>query len=846
MPAPMPDRGLSSAKAAALLQRYGYNELATDQRRTLLHIVREVACEPMFLLLLAAGGLYFLTGDRHEALILLGFVCVIIAVTVVQERRTEHALAALRDLSSPRALALRDGVPLRIPGREVVPGDLLMLSEGDRVPADARILESHELALDESLLSGESLTVFKHAAGQGSDAQVFAGTLLSSGQALIEVYATGPSTELGRIGKSLQGIDSASRSPLQGEIAALTRRLALIGMSLCLVLTLLFIWLRGGYLEGLLAGITLAMGILPQEFPVIMIVFLALGARRLAVARVLTRRLSAIEALGCATVLCVDKTGTLTQNRMAVAALVVGDEWLDVPDAAALADLPESFHPLLEYAVLASETEPHDPMERAFHALANTCLAGTEHLHPDWRLAHEYELSPELMAMSHLWQSRERSADTVASKGAPEAIADLCHLPPAMLDKVLAQAEQLADRGLRVLGVACARYDGQAWPPGQHDFDFEFVGLIGLADPLRAEVPAAVAQCYQAGIRVLMMTGDHPRTARAIALQAGLPAGRILTGSELQALPAASLHAELAEVDVFARVTPQQKLLLVQALQAKGELVAMTGDGVNDAPALKAAHIGIAMGKRGTDVAREAAALVLLDDDFAAIVGAIRLGRRIFSNLRQAMIYTLAVHIPIIGLSIVPVLLGMPLVLAPLHIAFLELVIDPACSVVFEADKGSPDLMEQAPRRQGDPLLSSRQLVLSLSLGGLATLMVIALYGVLLAQDTAVDEARTLAFAVLLLLNSVLIFSSRSSWPQWAQAFSGLSPVTDWVLSASLIALLAICLIPVLASPFGFVAPSLAGWLGVCALGLIGFLGFESVKLLLQWCWSSDREPDKS
>ncbi|MGL6070810.1 cation-translocating P-type ATPase [Craterilacuibacter sp.] len=829
-----PVKGLSSASAAALLQAEGANELASDQRRTVLRIVLEVAREPMFLLLLGAGAIYLLTGDAHEALILLGFVCVIIAVTVLQERRTEHALAALRDLSSPRALVIRDGVPQRIAGREVVRGDVLMLAEGDRVPADACVLESHELALDESLLTGESVAVFKNAAGEGTQARVFAGTLLTSGQALVQVCATGQMTELGRIGKSLQGMENKSRSPLQHEIAALTRRLALIGGGLCVLLTVIFIYLRGAYLEGLLAGITLAMGILPQEFAVIMIVFLAFGARRLAAARVLTRRLSAIEALGAATVLCVDKTGTLTQNRMAVAALVAGNEVLEVADGAALASLPEAFHPLLEYAVLASETEPHDPMERAFHALAKNCLAGSEHLHPDWRLAHEYELSPELMAMSHLWQGAEHRADTVASKGSPEAIVDLCHLMPQARDKVMAQAALLADRGLRVLGVACARYAGEVWPAGQHDFDFEFVGLIALADPLRTEVPAAVAECHQAGIRIVMMTGDHPRTARAIAQAAGLNAARILTGKDLQGMDALALGAALASVDVFARVTPQQKLALVEALQSRGEIVAMTGDGVNDAPALKTAHIGIAMGKRGTDVAREAAALVLLDDDFGAIVAAVRLGRRIFANLRQAMIYTLAVHIPIIGLSIVPLLLGVPLLLAPLHIAFLELVIDPACSVVFEAEKGDAGMMQQGPRHSGEALLSRQQILLSLCLGMMATLPVLGLYLALLAQAIPVDEVRTLAFAALLTTNAVLIFSSRSALPQWGRAFAGVSPVTRWVLAATLCALAAISFIPFLAQPFGFSPPPLGLWLAALGPGLASFVGFEAVKTLLR------------
>ncbi len=627
--------------------------------------------EPMFLLLLGAGSIYLLMGDVHEAMILLGFVVVIMAVTILQEHRTERALDALRDLSSPRALVLRDGAPLRIPGREVVRDDILMLSEGDRVPADGWVLSAHELALDESLLTGESLPVAKLAelpqespsesAGEGL--RVFAGTLVTSGQGLVRVSAIGSATALGRIGKSLQAIEQET-SPLQREMAWLTRRLAVIGILLCLLVTLLYVFSLGGWLAGLLAGITLAMGILPQEFPVILIVFLAFGARRIARQRVLTRRLGAIETLGETTVLCVDKTGTLTQNRMAVAALMVGEHSLDIAAASELKelqDLPERFHELLEYAVLASETEPHDPMEQAFHRLAQEYLANTEHLHADWSLAREYELSPDLLAMSHLWRIPGQRQHAVATKGAPEAIADLCHLAEPARQQVAAQAAEMAERGLRVLGIAKAAHRGADWPAIQHDFDFEFLGLVGLADPLRPEVPAAVEECRLAGIRVAMITGDHPRTAQAIARRTGIDDARILTGQQLQQLEAAgavAMREGIRGVCVFARVTPQQKLAIVEALKADGEIVAMTGDGVNDAPALKSAHIGIAMGKRGTDVAREAAALVLLDDDFGAIVQAIRLGRRIFGNLRQAMIYTLAVHVPIIGLAILPLLFG--------------------------------------------------------------------------------------------------------------------------------------------------------------------------------------------
>jgi Ca2+-transporting ATPase len=821
-------QGLSQAEAARRLAVEGPNELNAAQSRPLFRILLELAREPMFLLMLGAGAIYFLMGDKHDALLLLGFVVIIMSMTTLQERRTERALEALRDLSSPRALVLRDGTPQRIPGREVVRGDLLMLTEGDRVPADGKLLETHELSIDESLLTGESLPVTK-AAGD----RCFSGTLVGSGQGMVRVDAVGAQTELGRIGKSLATI-APEASPLQAEIAVLTRRLAAIGIGLCAVLTLLFVVIRGGWLEGLLAGITLAMSILPQEFPVTLIIFLALGARRLARQQVLTRHLNAIETLGETSVLCVDKTGTLTQNRMAIATLYANDQTLDLtalgPDEA----LPEDFHELVEFGVLASEIDPRDPMEQAFHRLAGQYLANTEHLHPDWDLVREYELSPQLLAMSHLWSRPGHRHQTAAAKGAPEAIADLCHLDEAQRQKVADEAARMAAQGLRVLGFAKARHDGGESPAIQHDFDFEFLGLAGLADPLRPEVPDAVRECREAGIRLVMITGDHPRTAQAIAERAGLDARQVVEGAALEQLSPEALAERLGTTSVCARISPHQKLRIVEAFKARGQVVAMTGDGVNDAPALKAAHIGIAMGRRGTDVAREAASLVLLEDDFAAIVAAIRQGRRIFANLRQAMIYTLAVHMPIIGLSVLPLLLGLPLLLAPIHIAFLELVIDPACSLVFEAERAAPDLMRRPPRARGAALVGMEHLHLSLVQGVLISLLVTATYALWLHGGAATDTARALAFITLVVGDVMLMLSSRSSARGMRSALRGLS-WTGWAVAAGTLAALALVTgIPALGNNFAFAPPSPLAAMAAVMAGLAALPLLEGAKRMFR------------
>lgn len=818
-----PLTGLTSETATQRLREEGSNDLGVSQRRTVFIILRDVLFEPMFLLLLVAGAIYLLMGDRNEALVLLGFVLLIISMTVFQERRTDNALASLRDLSSPRALVMRDGHAQRIAGHEVVREDLLILAEGDRIPADGTLLQAHEMAVDESMLTGESEPVPKMPGDF-----IFAGTLVVSGQGVARVSVTGLRTQMGKIGQSLEAIEPEA-SPLREQMSLLTKKLAFIGLLLSLSLMVLFWWLRGGWLDAMLAGIGLAMALLPQEFAVIMIVFFALAARRLGKQQVLTRQLHAIETLGETTVLCVDKTGTLTQNRMQVAALCSLNQQIFI-HGSANQSLPPAFHELLEYAVLASEISPHDPMEKAFHYFAGEQLYNGKKRDPSWVLAREYELSPELLAMTHLWRLENHTHDLVAAKGAPEAVASLCHLSAAQEAEVLQQAATLANRGLRVLAVAKARHlTAQNWPDNQHDFDFEWLGLIALADPLRPEVPSAVAQCHRAGIRVIMITGDHPRTAMAIAAQAGIITTDVLTGDEISTLSPTMLTSRSQHINVFARVKPHQKLMLVESLKAQGQIVAMTGDGVNDAPALKAAHIGVAMGQRGTDVAREAASLVLLKDDFSSIVHAISEGRRTFANMRQAMIYTLAVHVPIAGLALLPVVAGLPLLLAPLHIAFLELVIDPACSVVFEAEKASSNQMDQPPRSVTESLLSTQQVVRSLIYGGFTTAGVFAYYQWML-QLTEPGSASACAFVMLVTANAILILATRSATTRLSNLWSDFTSISLWVLATTLAALVAITTYPPLIDAFKFTPVSAKLWITSfgCGLSMLAvYLGFQ-------------------
>ena len=792
----------------------------------------------MFLLLLAAGTLYLVFGELREGLILFGFVLVTLGLTLYQEGKTERAIEALRDLTSPRALVIRDGALLRIAGREVVRGDLVVLSEGDRVPADGVLIAGSGLQVDESLLTGEAMPVSKLAAtGEppparpgGDDAPfVYSGTLVVAGRGTARVIATGARSEIGRIGTAL-GTLQAERSPLQKQTARLVRTLALLALVLSLSLAIAYGLLRGDWLAAALAGIALAMAMLPEEYPVVLTVFPALGAWRLSKEKVLTRRVAAIETLGATSVLCVDKTGTLTENRMTVARLWAADDSFTV-DYDASIELPETFHALVEFSILASEVDPFDPMEQAFQRLGQHFLADTEHLHRDWTLAQQYCLTPQLRAKSHVWKAVESDVYVVAAKGAPETIVDLCHLAAAVQAKVAAAVEAMADDGLRVLAVARASYQGAEWPAGQHDFDFEFAGLLGLADPLRAEIPAAVRQCFEAGIRIVMITGDYPATARAIARQAGLNTEDIIFGDELATLNDTQLQVRMKTASVCARIAPEQKLRIVQALKVDGEIAAMTGDGVNDAPALKAAHVGIAMGGRGTDVAREAAALVLLDDNFASIVRAVRLGRRIFDNLQKSMSYILAVHVPIAGMALLPVLLGWPSVLYPMHIAFLELIIDPACSLVFENEPPEADVMLRPPRDPDAPLFGGRTLWLAL-LQGVGVLAVV-LGGYLWAQPRLAEpEARALAFATLVLANLALILANRSRTRTLWQALRAPN-TTLWIVTAATLGFLALSLyLPVLAGVFRFAPLSLAELAVAFGLALASVSGFQILKLL--------------
>lgn len=785
-------RGLDEAEAAARLAAVGPNELPRARRRGLLRIVGETLREPMFLLLVGASALYLVLGDLGEGLFLTAGALASVGLVVMQEARSERALNALRDLAQPLARVIREGKERQIPARELAPGDLLLVGEGERLPADAWLVGGEVLAVDESALTGESAPVTKPPAAidasAGSDPapgregapDLFAGTLVVRGQGVARVTRTGPRSALGQIGASLAGIDQEP-TPLQKTAGRLVTLLGAMALAFCALVAVAYGWLRHDWVGGVLAGVTVAISLIPEEFPMVLAVFLALGAWRLATHRVLTRRSAVIETLGGATVLCVDKTGTLTENQMRVARL-----WTPAGDTLVEPDRPIDgpAGELLAMAALASAVRPIDPMDKAVrHLSSGVALYGaTSEVGPE----QAWPLRPELLAVIQVWRGSGEQR-IAAAKGAPEAIFNLCQLPAAEVARLQAVIEDFARRGLRVLGVASAQVEG-LFGDDPRAVAFSFGGLIGFIDPLRSDVPQALAEARAAGVAVVMVTGDHPATALAIAGAAGLDVSAgVVLGAEIENLPFATLRERVRGASVFARVAPTQKLRLVEALKANGEVVAMTGDGVNDAPALEAAHIGIAMGRKGTDVAREAADLVLLDDSFASIVGGVRLGRRIFANLRRALIYITAIHVPIAGLALAPILLGLPPLLFPMHVVLMELAIDPICALVFEAEPSDARAMKRPPRRRDEALFGWAQVGLAL-LQGLAVLAgVLGVYLWALGEYPEA-EARGAAFMALILANLVLALAD--------VAASGklLAPhrLAFWIIAAAIIVLLAV------------------------------------------------------
>lgn len=818
------NRGLTSDRAAELLKQFGYNELPSSKPKQIWQIALEVIKEPMFILLIGCGALYVLLGDYSEGVILLCWVFIIIFITFYQHRKTERSLESLRKLSSPRALVLRDGVETKIAGREVVPGDVLILNEGDRVAADADILEISHLTVDESILTGESIPVAKSKVKEdgGSIGRVFSGTLIVQGKAVTLVKETGIATQLGKIGVSLQSIEQ-DKTRMQKEMKTLVRNLFVGGAVISVGVISAFFFTRGNILQSFLNGLAASMALLPEEFPVVLTIFLALGAWRLSKNKVLTRKPTAIETLGSATVLCSDKTGTITQNKMQIAALCVNAKTYQ---RSSFEKNNEIINGLIDDLYHASAKDSVDPMEKAIISDYQKHVATETQI----TFLKEYPLSKELFAMTRVFTDNRLT--TAYCKGAPEAVFNLCGFTQPQIEETTSLVQELAAKGFRVLGTCKAIVNKPQLPEKQNEFNFIFSGLVAFEDPIRAEVPRAIKECYEAGINVIMITGDYPATAKSIATQIGLQHnGDVITGKDLQNMRPEELQQKIKSTHVFARIIPEQKLQIIKALKANNEVVAMTGDGVNDAPALKAADIGIAMGMKGTDVAREASALVLLDDNFASIVHSIRSGRRIYDNLQKAMSYIIAIHIPIIGLVLLPAFMpSLPILLMPLHIVFMELIIDPVCSIAFESEQEEKKIMSRPPRDPNELFFGWKNLVLSSLNGVVLLVMVIGVYFFSIKEGHTENDVRTISFSALIIGNLFLILSSLSNTRNLV------SVILEKNLSVIIISIVAIAVlfltisVPFLRTIFKFSYPGSSHFVSAVVGALILVVILEVIK----------------
>lgn len=828
--------GISLAEAKKKIKQFGFNELPAQKRQPFLLLLWKVISEPMFVLLIFSAILYSFLGEFVDAAFLSGAVILVMTITVYQERKTERTLEFLRLLSSPKVLIVRSRQVYKIPSRELVPDDIFLIQEGDRVPADALVLKAESLLVDESLLTGESIPVTKIAAEKkvtwskmGGDQTPFlySGSLVVSGRGIGIVKGTGLQTEIGQIGKSLEQIKEED-TLLHKETSRIVRYVAGISLSLCLFVFLFYVLVRGDLIDGLLSGLTLGMAILPEEFPVILIVFLTLGAWRISQKQVLARRSAAIETLGAATTLCVDKTGTLTQNKMELSAVVIGQTRTELESGVISDQVLEA----IQLAVLASKIYPFDPLEKELLKSGRKLLPANQLPDDHWQLVKEYPLTKKTLILAQTWLRPQSEQLITAAKGAPEAVLRLCRVSNQQQTEVLAQVSQLSQQGLRVLAVAEATTsDVAANLEDKEKFSWRFIGLLGFRDPERTQAKRAIKEAYQAGLRVVMITGDYSGTASWVAARVGIkdPA-KYLTGTDLEQLSSDDLRLKVKEYNVFARISPEQKLDLVEALKANGDIVAMTGDGVNDAPALKAAHIGIAMGERGTDVAREASALVLLNDNFSSVLDAVGLGRRIYDNIRHAMGYLVAVHVPIAGMTIIPLVWGSPALLLPAHVAFFELIIDPACSTVFEAEPGAYNLMRRPPRNLRQSVLNRATLFWSL-LQGLMVLVVASLLFIL-AQSLgrSVEETRSVIFVALVTSNLFLIAVNLSWHKGLAAIFKTANRLFLSVFFGALAGLVLVIYVPVIAQVFHLAPLSAADFGLTISLSIVSVIWFEILK----------------
>lgn len=828
-----PPLGLTSQQARTLQQQYGKNELTPQKKDSFLNKAIHIVCEPMFLLLLVAATIYFILGEPRDGAIMLIFVVGIISIEVIQEWKTDKTLHALKDLSAPHCTVLRDGTEQVITSADLVPGDLMMIHEGVKIPADGFVIKCNDLCVDESSLTGEAEGVWKVSSDSAPPSTdywrrdyCYAGTLATQGTATVLVDKIGAATEYGKIGVNLTEAPEEP-TPLQKQTGALVKTCAMIAGVLFLLVSGIT-WCNlpdhafmDRIIESILSGITLAMAMIPEEFPVILTIFLSMGAWRLAKKSSLVRKLPSVETLGAVSVLCVDKTGTITLNQM-----TVQETWATSDNASLL----------IETMGLACETDAYDPMEKAMLSYCDTNGFSKDDLFGG-RLLTEYPFTNEQKMMGHVWE--RKGALVIAAKGSPERILTICEMDEAARTQAEQKMLELSEQGLRVIAVAASYPREEAEIPADiTDCSLLLLGLIGLSDPPRESVKQDITLCKKAGIRVVMITGDNGITASAIAKKVGLSHDNsIITGDMLREMSDAELRDAVKNVSIFSRVIPEHKMRIVKALKENGEVVAMTGDGVNDAPALKYADIGIAMGKRGSEVSREAADLILMDDNFTTIVETVKDGRRIYDNIRKAVGYVFTIHIPIAFISLLGPLLGIApaaLMLLPLHVVLLELLIDPTCSIVLERQPAERDIMERAPRNPNEPLLTAKVLAKSIVQGLVVFAASFLTYQTVLAGITEnAALARAMGLSVIILANLFLVQVNSSDHDSFLQSAALLAKdKVMWMVNLATILMLLVILYTPLSSVLKLASPSAGQFITVLLIAIASVYWYELVKLV--------------
>ena len=747
--------GLNSEQVKQSRLQNGSNTLEMKEERVLFNVIKEVVLEPMFLLLLITCIIYFSVGQNKEGIIMLVSIFIVAGISLFQEYRSRNAILALKKLSASKAKVMRDGVLTELPIEEIVVDDIIHLEEGEIVSADGKIVLSNDFTLNESILTGESFPVNKIADGFN---EVYRGTLVTSGSATVITTAVGLKTMFGKIGMSLQSITS-EKTPLQNQIRSFVRYMVWVGAVAFLIIVGFNYYHSGNIIQSFLQGLTLAMSILPEEIPVAFSTFQALGAYRLLRSNnIIVKQPQYVETLGSATVICVDKTGTITQNKMSIEYVydALSGKSYDVKNDS---ELPLE---LIEYSMWSSEIDPFDPMEKTIHNLYGKITKLDKRA--QFKQIHEYPLGGKPPMMTHVF-SNENNEIIIAAKGAPEAILNQCNLPQSKIKEIEMQSHKYASMGYRVLGVGKGIWHERNWPVSQQEFEFEFSGLIAFQDPPKENIKQTIKIFNNAGIVVKMITGDYPETAVAIATQINLPhSTEVLTGQDIIQLTKSQLQEKVKSVNIFARMFPEAKLKIIDALKENGEVVAMTGDGVNDGPALKAAHIGIAMGNRGSEVAKSAASLILTDDDLSHMTDAVALGRKIYSNLKKAIQYIVSIHIPIILIVALPLLLSWHFtnIFSPVHVIFLELIMGPTCSIIYENEPMEPDTMFKKPLKTGATFLSLKQLTISIVQGLMITAGCLFLGFYYMNAGSNDETIRTIIFISLLFSNIFLTLINRS------------------------------------------------------------------------------------